>query len=393
MTHRELAFDLFVETDSAPPTEGVLRIAMADRVTIGSHPSNQFVLSDPAIAPFHGTLEFLGARPSASSSNFAGSVDAGDGGPHRRGDGESRPMPRFTDTGNGRLPTEAPAASRLVPTWRFHGLPATHEGAALGALVGGVRVMDAEVHELTPIVLGTTRVAIVARERFAIVSAFERGRRVLRSGASPGGDGRVGAGRVVGGAAERLAVAVARAARQRAPVVLHGPARARAAVALEFAKDPAKSGLFSVAAGADVEAQIERAFAEASASDGVVFVDDVDQLTPIAQASFLRLLRRFEGTRVVVGTAQALAGLVVEGRFRRDLRDRLAVVVLELPSRAAEPPQPFAQAKAAVVDGFERNYATSVLAWSEGHVARAAKKSGLNRASLYRLLERLDRAR
>ena len=85
MTHRELAFDLFVETDSAPPTEGVLRIAMADRVTIGSHPSNQFVLSDPAIAPFHGTLEFLGARPSASSSNFAGSVDAGDGEPHRRG--------------------------------------------------------------------------------------------------------------------------------------------------------------------------------------------------------------------------------------------------------------------------------------------------------------------
>ncbi len=392
MTHRESAFDLFVETDSALPTDGALRMAMPDRVTIGSHPSNQFVLSDPAIAPFHGTLEYLGARPFATASKFPGGGGARDGGPTSTGarppasssnfagrDGE--PSLRFTDTGNGRLPTEAPAAPRVVPTWRFHGLPATHEGAAVGALVGGVRVMDAEVHELTPIVLGATRVAIVARERFAIVSAFERGRRV--------------GGRVVGGAvaAERLAVAVARAARQRAPVVLHGPSRARAAVALEFAKDSAKAGLFTVAASPDVEAHIERAFTEASASEGVVFVDDVDQLTPIAQASFLRLLRRFEGTRVVVGTAQPLGALVVEGRFRRDLRDRLAVIVLELPSRAAEPPQPFAQAKAAVVDGFERNYATSVLAWSDGHVARAAKKSGLNRASLYRLLERLDRAR
>ena len=81
MTHRESAFDLFVETDSALPTDGVLRMAMPDRVTIGSHPSNQFVLSDPAIAPFHGTLEYLGARPFATASKFPGGGGARDGGP------------------------------------------------------------------------------------------------------------------------------------------------------------------------------------------------------------------------------------------------------------------------------------------------------------------------
>jgi hypothetical protein len=391
MMHRELAFDLFVETESAQATEGGLRVAMPDRVTIGSHPSNHIVLADPAVAPFHGTLEYLGARPFATASKFPGGVadDSPEARPFatssnflsaRSAAGE-RPVARFTDTGNGHPPTDAPVAARLVATWRFHGLPATREGAALGAVVAGVRVMDAEVHELTPIMIGTTRVSIVARERFAFVSAFERNR-------------RGGASRVVGtAAAERLAVAVARAARQRAPVVLQGPSRARAAVALEFAKERAKTGLFSVGAGPDAEQRLERAFTEASATEGVVFVDDADQLTPVAQAHFLRLLRGFEGTRVVIGTAQPLAALVAEGRFRRDLRDRLAVIVLELPSRAVEPPQSFAQAKAAVIDGFERSYAASVLTWSEGHVARAAKKSGLNRASLYRLLERLERAR
>lgn len=373
IVQRDRAFDLFVESG---PDAG-RRFALGDRVTIGTHPSNAIVLIDPAVAPFHGTLEFLGARPLPKRSEPHAAPETG---------------PRFTAPGNGRPPTDAPPVppeTRLVATWRFHGLPAPPDGAASGALLGGVRVMDAEVHELAPIAVGNTRFALVGRERFAVVAAFERGRRTDVGGRERTGPSLKGPS----SGAERLAVAVARAARQRAPVVLHGPARARAAVALEFAKDRARTGLFSVGAGPDPEQRLERAFSQASAAEGVVFVDDVDQLPLLAQAVFLKLLREFEGVRVVVGSALPLAPLVAEGRFRRDLRDRLSVIVLELPARAPEPPQPFAAAKAAVVDAFERSYATTVLAWSDGHVARAAKKSGLNRASLYRLLERLERAR
>jgi DNA-binding NtrC family response regulator len=70
---------------------------------------------------------------------------------------------------------------------------------------------------------------------------------------------------------------------------------------------------------------------------GTLFLDEVAELTPNAQAGLLRCLeilsldRSLPAMRVVAATACDLGGLVRDGSFRRDLYHRLCVVPLELP--------------------------------------------------------------
>ena len=81
-----------------------------------------------------------------------------------------------------------------------------------------------------------------------------------------------------------------------------------------------------------------------AADRGTLFLDEVADLSPAAQAKLLRAvqehavervggleLRRVD-IRVVVATSQSLWSLVSAGRFRADLYYRLAVVKLEVPS-------------------------------------------------------------
>ena len=49
--------------------------------------------------------------------------------------------------------------------------------------------------------------------------------------------------------------------------------------------------------------------------------------------------------------------------------------------------KPFRLAKEEIIESFERKYLTSLLAWSEGNVSRAARKAKIDRMYLHRLLQ------
>jgi DNA-binding NtrC family response regulator len=50
--------------------------------------------------------------------------------------------------------------------------------------------------------------------------------------------------------------------------------------------------------------------------------------------------------------------------------------------------RPFKEAKEAIVERFERGYLAALLEWADGNVSRAARKAGLDRMYLHRLLQR-----
>ncbi len=97
-------------------------------------------------------------------------------------------------------------------------------------------------------------------------------------------------------------------------------------------------GAFSGAAPGGKEGLVEKAVG------GTLFLDEVGDLSGEAQAKLLRFLesgeyyrvgstrRRKASVRVVSATNRDLAGLMEEGRFRRDLFFRLAVIDIEVPS-------------------------------------------------------------
>jgi DNA-binding NtrC family response regulator len=49
---------------------------------------------------------------------------------------------------------------------------------------------------------------------------------------------------------------------------------------------------------------------------------------------------------------------------------------------------PYKAAKGALVTAFERRYLVQLLAWAEGNVSRAARKAGLDRMWVHRMMER-----
>ncbi|MCY4638671.1 MAG: sigma 54-interacting transcriptional regulator [Acidobacteria bacterium] len=110
-----------------------------------------------------------------------------------------------------------------------------------------------------------------------------------------------------------------------------------------FSDDLIETELFGHAKGAFTGAvQSRRGLLEAS-SGGTVFLDEVGELSPRAQAKLLRTLQDGEirkvgenvtrrlDLRVVAATNRTLAGDPAEGRFRRDLLSRLDVVHLQVP--------------------------------------------------------------
>ena len=110
-----------------------------------------------------------------------------------------------------------------------------------------------------------------------------------------------------------------------------------------FSDDLIETELFGHAKGAFTGAvQSRRGLLEAS-SGGTVFLDEVGELSPRAQAKLLRTLQDGEirkvgenvtrrlDLRVVAATNRTLTGEAAEGRFRRDLLYRLDVVHLEVP--------------------------------------------------------------
>lgn len=104
-----------------------------------------------------------------------------------------------------------------------------------------------------------------------------------------------------------------------------------------------ESELFGFERGAFTSAQQAKPGQVELAAGGVLFLDEVAEMTPAAQAKFLRLLQEREFTRlggtrtlqadvrVIAATNRDPADAVERGEFREDLFYRLNVFDISLP--------------------------------------------------------------
>jgi len=105
-----------------------------------------------------------------------------------------------------------------------------------------------------------------------------------------------------------------------------------------------ESELFGYVKGAFTGASQDRAGLFEQADGGIIFLDEIGELSPSAQAKLLRVLqdhrvRRIGSSvsrdvelRVIAATNRDLRAMVREGEFREDLYYRLAVVEIGLPA-------------------------------------------------------------
>ncbi len=125
------------------------------------------------------------------------------------------------------------------------------------------------------------------------------------------------------------------------------PRRDRSFLAVNCGAIPAElveSELFGHEKGAFTGADRARVGYFEAADGGSLFLDEVGELSMLAQVKFLRILQdgkvlavgsrshRDVDVRIIAATNRSLAGEVAEGRFREDLFYRLAVADLKLPA-------------------------------------------------------------
>ncbi|HXG59810.1 MAG TPA: sigma 54-interacting transcriptional regulator [Planctomycetota bacterium] len=127
----------------------------------------------------------------------------------------------------------------------------------------------------------------------------------------------------------------------------NGPRKAKPFVIYQCAAKPdhlLHSELFGAEEGAYTGAERSRAGAVEAAREGTLFIDEIDSLSPTAQAALLTLVERKEYSRLgesktrntkarfIVGTNRDLWTEVREKRFREDLYYRIASLTIRLPS-------------------------------------------------------------
>ena len=418
--------ELCVEREAGKPAARAM-VLDGDYLRVGSHPSNDLVLSDRLVSRFHCILE-------------------------RSGHGF-----RLTDAGstNG--------------TWmaglRIRDADIVHESRIeLGESTVRVRDADAVSETEVPYALsfGSLHgVSVPMRRLFQVLP------RVAKSSADVLIEGENGTGKEV--IATEL---VQRSARADRPLVIVDCGA--------ISPGLIESELFGHVRGSFTGASRDRAGAFEEADGGTVFLDEIGELPLDMQPKLLRALasreirRVGEGRvrkidiRVIAATNRRLEREVNGGRFREDLYYRLSVVTIRVPplrerkddipalvsyflnelgaqdkeqlfspevlkamtgyewpgnvrelknqverrivmgnddslvapDEAARPAQPaggarapdiempFKEAKDEMVAKFERDYLGALLEWAGGNVSRAARKANLDRMYLHRLLQR-----
>jgi two-component system, NtrC family, response regulator GlrR len=420
---RPVSVRRFRVTAVAGPASGKSAESSGDRMAIGSHPSNDFVLDDPAVSRFHSEIT-VGARGpwladlGSSNGTLLDGVPLGEGG-LREGS--------LIKVGHSTLSFQLGAEHNLLPI---------SDKNALGTLVGQ---------------------SVAMRTAFALLE------RAAQSDATVLIEGETGTGKE--GAAESIHRGSARAEQ---PFIVVDCSAMPAALL--------ESELFGHEKGAFTGATSRRIGAFEEADKGTVFLDEVGELPPDLQPKLLRVLERREirrlGTnqhksvsvRLIAATNRDLRAQVNRGEFRADLYFRIAVVKIplpplrerlddiplltehfistlglapaqaaplrdaaflarlahaawpgnvrelrnhiercvvlgqELPVEGAEPHaaggfeidphRSYSEAKRAVLDEFERRYLEGLLALHGGNVSKAARAAGMDRVHLYKLLHR-----
>ncbi|MBE7448496.1 MAG: sigma 54-interacting transcriptional regulator [Kofleriaceae bacterium] len=286
-----LSFERVAVRVTRGPDRGAEVELGADEVRVGTHPSNQLVLTDPTVSRFHLRL---------------------------RGD------PR--------------------------GVRAIDLDSANGTRVAGLRVRDVHLGDGAVLELGETalelralgeqgELELPADERFgelvgrstAMRRLFAAARRAAASAATVLVLGETGTGK------DLLARAIHGAGpRARAPfVVLDCGA---------VAPSLAESALFGHVRGAFTGAAADRAGVFEQAHGGTLFLDEIGELPAALQPKLLRAIEAREvvrvgatrpvavDVRVIAATHRDLRAEIDAERFRADLYYRLAVLVLELPA-------------------------------------------------------------
>jgi transcriptional regulator with PAS, ATPase and Fis domain len=278
------------------PDLGTTIASRAERMRIGTHPSNDLVLRDPKVSRFHCEIEFSkdGTRVRDCESTNGTLVDGvrvdsawlRDGSTLRLGD----TVLRFEDlAGVNQLP--------LSQATRF------------GDLVG---------------------------RSVAMRTTFARLERAAASDATVLLEGETGTGK--GHAAQSVHALSER--RDQPFVILDCSA---------VAANLIESEIFGHEKGAFTTALQRRIGAFEEANGGTIFLDEIGELPADLQPKLLRVLesrelRRVGGTgsisvdvRVIAGTNRSLSAEVNAGRFRADLYYRLAVLDVHMPSLRERP--------------------------------------------------------
>jgi two-component system response regulator GlrR len=408
----------------AGPAAGKSAESSGDRMAIGSHASNDFVLDDPAVSRFHCEISVTPRGPwlrdleSKNGTELDG-VSLGEGG-LREGS--------LIKLGHSVLSFHLAVEQNVLPI-------SNH--TALGTLVGQ---------------------SVAMRTVFALLE------RAAASDATVLIEGETGTGKE--GAAESIHRASSRAEQ---PFVVVDCSAMPAALL--------ESELFGHEKGAFTGATSRRVGAFEEADGGTVFLDEVGELPPDLQPKLLRVLERREirrlgqnqhksvNVRVLAATNRDLRAEVNREKFRADLYFRLAVVKIALPplrarlediptlvdhfigvlglnpiqaallrepefltglGRAAwpgnvrelrnhlercvvlqqslpvegaeaspagsgfsiDPQRSYSEAKRAVLDEFERRYLDGLLKLHRDNVSKAARAAGMDRVHLYKLLHR-----
>jgi transcriptional regulator with GAF, ATPase, and Fis domain len=94
------------------------------------------------------------------------------------------------------------------------------------------------------------------------------------------------------------------------------------------------------------------------------------------------------GVDAAVGAPTALTHEPATAAATAAVRATATATVMSAPATPAGIEMPFKEAKDAMIENFEKDYLIALLEWSNGNVSRAARKAGLDRMYLHRLLQR-----